>query len=496
MDAGSQTLLERLLTKQKQNPRSFQQPMAGGMRATVTPIDSLSSQSMMDEAQETSVTPASSSPFRFASSSQGEEGGSPFQTAQLRRSGGAQTQATTAGNCKNGNCGLPSGMANQGQYPIISERVISINGVPVNQGSPSPAAPSVSQPQQSQPVDLSPQALYQRSLNTINAANANWPANPAASANLSVIGRNEHKAALEQAARQEELAILKEQQRDAHHNAIEERKNQRLKRDIAFRDTEAGVSDTLTNAIHGTGEFTKEDGSPQDPFARAHAAASRIYGINSAGKDKEPVEYKSLFDEIHGKATAHDLGDSIASQVTVGQDGKPFFRVGNRPYLDQLVLNRFFGRKLSDVTKDEKHENTFLTGEELRSSMHKELDEPLQEQLTQRYVEISPGMSPKEARLLAKSQAYDIVEKYHDHVDARNKVLASTGGDIQKTADIFVRLGKMIGLGGSEKPRQSQPAQQQSQPQQAQQPQQQQQQQKALTPDSERSGMPMYFFPH
>ena len=420
MDAGSPTLLERLIGKQRQNPRRSQQSPGDGMRTTVSPMDSTTAQAMMDTAQQTTVSQRPSSPIRLASDSEESDGGSPFRTAELRRSGGSPTPVQTA-QCPGGRCGIPSGMANQSQYPIVTnERVIAINGKPVDPSQPvpggSPAAPA---------APTTAGAMYSNSRSLIDQANAAWPGNPAMAANLSILGRNEHKAALENAAHEQEMALLREQFENQKLNDEEERENQRVNRKAQKAASTEGGSEAITHAVEGIGDFEGDD-----PESRAAAATAKHLAMTYPdGKRDDEAIVKQTYDKYHSMATAHDLSRLIAMQASRGEDGKPLYSHGNRDAIDQRVKNRFFGRTVGDVNgvpkdKQEGADRQPLTGEALRTQMHKELDGPVSKQLAYRFRKISPGMTDEDAINLGISEAHKVVEDHYNSTNIWNHDLS------------------------------------------------------------------------
>lgn len=457
MDAGGQTLLERLLAKQRQNPRRFQNPIAEGMRATVSPMDSLSSQAMMDEVQGSSVAAAPSSPFRLASTAPDHSEGGPFQTAQLRRSGGAPTPARTAGNCANGQCGVRSGLVNQGQPQIISERVTAINGVPVNPSEPvpagKPAAPS------GRP-DMSPEGLFNQAQAYKQSAAANWipgGGNIVDAANDSTFARILLPKAIE---RQQELEQLELARRamavtEAHH--ADEQKTQEVNRQNARALTAEAMSQSITDAVRGVGDYANDDVQ-----GRAAVAASKEIAMMASKVPVDPAKsielQKAAYDKYHAIATAHDLSHTIAGQMTVGPNGRPAYQRGNRESIDQLVNNRFFGRTIGDITKDSTDPNagTVLTGQLLLNEMHRELDGPLATQLHRRFMEMSPGMKDEDARNLAMDEAHKIVGSYHSQVDTLNTVLATTKSP-EKAWSVYSSITGYLGGSRKQAPQQSQP---------------------------------------
>lgn len=430
MYGDSQEPLARTLQMQASKKASRKQGMPiGGMQNTVQPMASLDAQAEMDSLQAADALPVGGSPLmRFASMQQSQGSQSPvaMMTAQGRSGGQAPTPQCAPGTQCYANqqrsslatqMGIPEGILPPGAFNV---RVSDGPAQPAAAAAPKPPAPQQPAPRegaaQSQASDLMQQGIGM--VERANAAAAQMGLGPMSeAANFGAIGRAMVNQAMTAEQQQKQTAMLEAALKEKQENDALARRINAFNLKAASEKTLFGSTQTVDSALKGIGDFAGVKAS-----IRAHQAAQLTqanYGDNPA----QPFDFNKVYDLYHSQAIAHDIGH-IVTNIGELSDQDYVYREGAAQYLQSQINNRYYGKRPLDPKGNPA--GPIYTGKALEVLMHSDLDEALAWHITQDIMKSNPQAREDDARTLAQREAFEIVDKYYQQVNALNMLAPDT----------------------------------------------------------------------
>lgn len=439
-NVASQEPLARTLQMQAAKRQQRRAGLGGGMQETVQPYSSLDVQQTMDSMQSADISSpgiAGGQMMRLANMASEPASASPpseIMTAQFRQTGGAAAPIRMAQTCRPGMAcyrggGTDSWAAGFDLQP--GERVVSINGVPVNGAAPMTPAPQMQAPSSTvgerpvvepetrdgqqpsmpaQPVaPMTPDQALARSDEAFARASSSWytPGTQGVidAANQSIIGRVWLNTAAQMLVQQPQLEMLQRQQDEAERNGEMARASQLQNLKLAKEHSIAGFAQTIDAMTAGVGEF-----EGMDAESREEVATTAIVRFNTlAGTPLSPAQLTQKQEYVRSMITAHDIGRLIAQNGKV-VNGQWQWQKGNLEAVDRTLARSYFGKK-DDAGK-------LLLGPALQERMHKDLDMVLARHVESRILSASPDMDKVDAARLARHHAFEAIQNMSGMVNA------------------------------------------------------------------------------